>query len=416
MTDTMTRILAFFAFLTLTACTMTQHPIGNPEQPYTPKTAPTVGDILHMPTGHYVNTEAMLAAVVDARIVYVGETHDNPASHRLQLQVLEAVAGNHPQQVSLGMEMFNHEQQPVLDDWIAGTLSEKEFLKQANWYSVWTQDFSYYRDILLYARDHQIPVIGLNISKEFRRKIAMTAIDQLDAETRDKLPEMDFADPYQKAMAEAIFAGHSNGSKMLDSFLRVQTLWDEAMAETIVQELTTRDAGQRMVVMAGGNHVRYGFGIPRRVHRRLPTSYLLVGNRELEIPVEKQESLMDVDLPHLPMPPYDYLAYTKYESLPGKRVKLGVRMNDESGQVVVENVVISSTADRSGVQAGDVLVSLDGVLLKDNFDLVYEISQRTEGDQAILIVEREQKQLTLNVTFTPLPKTDGLSRGDDHKK
>ena len=55
----------------------------------------------------------MTAAITDARIIYVGETHDNPASHRQELQVLKAVAERYPGQVSLGMEMFNAGHQDV---------------------------------------------------------------------------------------------------------------------------------------------------------------------------------------------------------------------------------------------------------------------------------------------------------------
>ena len=145
--------------LLLTACTMTQQPIGDPEVPYPPKAGVAVGDIVHLPTGTKVSREQMIGAITDARIVYVGETHDNPAAHRLELELLQAVAAKHPGKVSLGMEMFNSEQQPVLDRWVAGKLGEKEFLKEADWYGVWGLDFAYYRDILHYARDHHIPVM-----------------------------------------------------------------------------------------------------------------------------------------------------------------------------------------------------------------------------------------------------------------
>ncbi len=137
---------------------------------------------------------------------------------------------------------------------------------------------------------------------------------------------------------------------MLDGFLRIQTLWDETMAENIARTMAEQGPDHRMVVMAGGNHIRYGFGIPRRVYRRLPTSYILIGSREIAIPAEKQDKLMNVDMPGFPMPPYDYLLYTEYESLPGERVKLGVRMKEAEGKVVVEGVVPNSTADKAGVQ------------------------------------------------------------------
>jgi uncharacterized iron-regulated protein len=403
-------------FISLTACTMTQTPIGNPESPYPPAVEPAVGDIIHLPTGVKVTADQMYAAVSDARIIYVGETHDNPAAHRLELQILEAVLHRHPGQVSLGMEMFNNEQQAVLDDWVAGKLSEKEFLKASDWYGVWSQDFRYYRDILNLARDHRVPVVALNVTRQVRQKVGMNDLADLDEATRAQLPEMDLNDPYQKAMTTAIYADHSHGGKMLDSFLRIQTLWDESMASNVARHMSDKAPGYRMVVMAGGNHVRFGFGIPRRVFRRLPTSYVTVGSREIDIPAAHQDKLMDVDMPRFPMVPYDYLVYTRYESLPGDTVKLGVSMQAADGKVVVVAVVPNSTADKAGVLAGDVVVALDGVSIADSFDLIYEVNQRTSGDRATLTVERSGQTIDLEATFIPLPEADTHGMDNRHKK
>ncbi|MCK4508625.1 MAG: ChaN family lipoprotein [Desulfuromonadales bacterium] len=407
--------ILFLLLFFMTACTMSQQPIGNPEAPYPAIEKPAVGDIYHLHTGVKVTAEQMHAATTDARIVYVGETHDNPAAHRLQLQVLRAMAERYPSQLSLGMETFNTSQQEELDQWVSGELSEKEFLKKSNWFNNWRMDYAYYREILDFAREERIPVIGLNATREMVKKIDRTALDALDEETRKQLPEFDLEDPYQRAMAEAIFADHSSGKAMLDGFLRIQTLWDETMAENIVRAMQDKGSDHRMVVMAGGNHVRYGFGIPRRVYRRLPTSYLLIGSREIVIPEEKQDKLMNVDMPRFPMPPYDYQVYTEYESLPGERVKLGVRMKEEDGKVIVEAVVPNSTADEAGVLAEDIILSLNEILIEDSFDLVYEVNQRVSGDQVTLAIERDGEQLELDVTFIPLPKPDAHGKGK-HKK
>ena len=407
-------LICTLTFLTLTACTMTQQPIGNPEAPY-PSEKPEVGDIYHLPTGVKVSAEQMQAAIADVRIVYVGETHDNPAAHRLELDVLKAMAERYPGQLSLGMEMFNTSQQEVLDQWTAGELSEKEFLRNSSWFNNWRMDYAYYRDILNYAREHQIPVIGLNATRELVKKVGRNSFESLDEETRAQLPEIDLDDPYQLAMVETIYAVHSSGKAMLDGFLRIQTLWDETMAENVVRVMQEKGSEHRMVVMAGGNHVRYGFGIPRRVYRRLPTSYMLVGSQELVISEDKQDKLMNVEMPRFPMPAYDYLAYTEYESLPGERVKLGVHMKEEDGKVVVEVVVPGSAADQAGILAGDIIVSMGEVVIADSFDLVYEVNQRVSGDQTTLVVEREGEQINLDVTFAPLPKADEHGMGK-HKK
>jgi len=401
-------LLIALALLMLSACTMGRHPLGNPAQPYPLSRPPQVGDFAHLPTGTLVNEMEMLAAVSDARIVYVGETHDNPASHRFELLILQAMADRWPGQVSLGMEMFTRKQQPVLDRWVAGELSEKAFLKEVDWYGGWKMDFALYRDLLTFARDRHIPVIGLNAEKELIKAVGRSALTDLAEEDRDRLPEMDLADPYQNALVKSIYAGHVASDNQLAGFQRVQTLWDETMAESVVNHLLTcLDGSQRMMVVAGGNHIRHGMGIPRRVFRRLPTSYVLVGSDEINIPDNKQDRLMNVQLPDFPMPPYDYVAFVTYEDLPGDRVKLGVRMEDKDGKVVVTDVVPGSTADKGGMQAGDVILALDGDTITENFDLIYAVGQKVKSDKGLLEVERQGERLELDLEFQPLPKMEG---------
>jgi uncharacterized iron-regulated protein len=395
------------ALLALTACSMSQLPLGNPEAPYPPAQPPRVGEILHIPTGTGVTEAQMLAAASDARIVYVGETHDNPAAHRVQLAVLQAMAERWPGQVSLGMEMLTRAEQPVLDRWVAGEFSEKEFLKAADWYTVWSLDFAYYRDLLHFAREQKIPVVGLNAEKALVRAVSQRDLAELDPAERDRLPEMDMSDPYQTAMVEAVFGGHSGGTNQLAGFQRVQTLWDETMAESVVRHLQSfPHDNQRMVVLAGSHHIRYGFGIPRRVFRRLPVSYALIGSEEVEFPEHRLGQRMRVQMPAFPMPPYDYVVFTAYEDLPGDRVKLGVRMEEQDGRVVVLAVVPGSAAERSGVLAGDTLLSLDGEPISENFDLVYAVGQKVRGDRGVLAVERGGEVLQLEVDFQPLPPAE----------
>jgi len=193
------RNLIYSFFLILGGCSYAS-PEWNSEVPYPPPGTPEIGDILHTATGHYINQQELFSSLIRYPLVYVGEQHDNPASHRLQLEILKAMQANHPGRVALGMEMFNNGQQDALNQWVAGELSEKEFLRESRWFENWGSDFELYRELLEFSRDQKIPVIGLNIPKALGRKVSMKPLDKLDDETREQLPEMDMSDPYQRAM------------------------------------------------------------------------------------------------------------------------------------------------------------------------------------------------------------------------
>jgi uncharacterized iron-regulated protein len=395
---------ATLSLLTMTACSHApaKQYMGNPQNPYPLSERPKVGEIVHLPTGVKVSLTRMLDIAADARVVYVGETHDNPASHKLELQTLQGMEERHPGKVALGMEMFTRSQQPVLDRWVAGELDEKAFLKSVKWFDSWKMDFDYYRDLLLYARDHHIPVIALNAEKSLVQAVRSNSLEELTAEQKAQLPEMDLNDPYQRGMTAEMFAGHAHGKMHAEGFGRVQTLWDETMAESAARFLAS-DAGKdrHLVVVAGGNHINHGFGIPRRVFRRIPTSYTLIGGTEIVIAEGKKPELMDVELPEFPMPAYDFLAFLSYDALPKQAVLLGVAFEvAKSGQgLTVTTVAPNSNAERAGVKQGDLLLTLDGVKLADGYDLVYEVKKKKVGDHGLLELERDGKALKLEVTF-----------------
>ena len=153
--------------------------LGDPELPYLPEQDPVVGDILHLPTGLYVDQQQMLDAVVDNRMIYIGETHDNPAAHRFQLMVLKEMAARYPGEMALGLEMMVPAQQAVLDQWLAGELDEPGFLREANWYGVWSADFAHYREIFEFARDNDIAIRGLNAETKLVRAIGEKPDEEL---------------------------------------------------------------------------------------------------------------------------------------------------------------------------------------------------------------------------------------------
>lgn len=390
-------------FLAMTACTPARKQmIGDPENPYPLEIKPRVGDIVHLPTGTLVTAAQMIGIAGDARIVYVGETHDNPASHRLELQVLKGLAERHPGRQVLGMEMFVRSQQPVLDRWVAGELDEKSFLKESRWFENWKMDFAHYRDLLIFARDNKIPIIALNAEKSMLAALRGKSPAELSAEERAKLPEMDLSDPYQRAMAAAIFGGHSHGKMGVEPFIRAQTLWDETMAESVAGYLTSREGRDKhMLVVAGGNHVSYGFGIPRRVFRRFPASYVLIGGKEIVVPADRKGEMMDVTLPQFPMVPYDFLAFIAYEKMAKTGVALGVMVEPAPAGpgLVVKAVMPGSNAEKAGLKQGDLLLAFDGEPLEDNVDLTYAVKQKKSGDLGTLQLKRQEQTLALEVRF-----------------
>lgn len=386
--------------MSLIGCQPATPYLGDPELPYPPDHKPVIGNILHLPTGIYVDQRVMLEQAAHNQVVFVGETHDNPASHRLELEVLQALQQHNPDNVTVAMEMFTPSQQATLDLWTRGKLAEKEFLQRVDWYHNWRMNFAFYRPLLNYCREHKIPILALNAENSLKHKVARTPLAELPEEDQQQLPDMNHSDPYQEAMVQAFFSGHKMGQSMLDGFQRVQTLWDETMAQNLADYLSNEGKERQVLVVAGGNHVRYGFGIPRRLFRRIPVSYLLIGSEELDLPEDKQDRLMAVIKQNYPMRPYDFLTFTKYEDLPNPGVKLGIMLDKTDAGLIVKGVVPDSIAAKQGLQEGDILTQIDNQPLQQPFDLIYELQQKSNGEQVELTLQRDGVTQTKTIHFT----------------
>ncbi|BBO75538.1 hypothetical protein DSCW_29550 [Desulfosarcina widdelii] len=160
-------------------------------------------------------------------IVYVGEFHDNAAHHAAQLAVIQSL-DKRKRPVAVGLEMFQHIEQSVLDAWVAGALSEDEMRRA--FARNWSQDWHLYRDIFLYCRDRSIPMIGLNVPRSITRKVARNGFESLTPEEIGKLPPIvcRVDREYEEFLRRVL--GHHGSESGFRRFCEAQLVWDTAMA------------------------------------------------------------------------------------------------------------------------------------------------------------------------------------------
>lgn len=376
---------------------------GDCDMPYPPAAPLKAEEIIHIPTGLKVSFEGLIDMIGGARLVCIGETHDNLNAHRVEFLVIRELSRRNPGKIAIGMEMFREPDQEVLDRWTKGRMTEREFLKATKWYENWGSDFGYYRDILVFAKENGIDVIALNPPRDLQQEVSRTGLDNLSAPVKAKLPDIGEPDPHQKAIMKSIYGGHMPTPGMFDAFYRVQLLWEETMAVRIFDYLRSpRGEGKRMVILAGGWHVRYGFGIPKKVVRRMPLDYRIIETEEVGGPVDK-ERLMEVDLPHVPLHPSDFVWAVPYEGLEGKRAVMGVRLLGEKDNTVrVEAVTPGSPAEKAGIAKGDHIVSIDGRRVEDATDVLLNVREKKTGEKATVVVRRDGVEKSVEIEFFPM--------------
>jgi uncharacterized iron-regulated protein len=220
-----------------------------------------------------ITRSQLIDQLAHVRVVYVGESHTNPAHHAIQLAVIQALFQASPD-LAVGMEMFDYTYQPVLDRWVAGELDETAFLQQTHWYANWRFDFDLYRDILEYAKEKKIRIVALNVPFHIPPKIRVGGIASLSAEDAGHLPAtIDTSDADHRDYLQKIFSMHAFGGRgNFDFFYEAQCTWEDAMAAKVAEHL----GRGKMVVLAGNGHIIRKFGIPDRAFARNPAPFRTV--------------------------------------------------------------------------------------------------------------------------------------------
>lgn len=159
-------------------------------------------------------------------------------------------------------------------------------------------------------------------------------------------------DEYHRKRIKSIYDVH--GVSKLDDFekfYRIQCLWDETMADTAANYLKGSEGqGKQLIVLAGKGHIRYGFGIPKRLFRRLRESYSTILPVEIEIPENKKHNIMKVKDVQIPLVESDFSWMIDYCDPDSVKVRLGlIVMKSEEG-VQIHTVLENSTADIVGMK------------------------------------------------------------------
>lgn len=108
------------------------------------------------------------------------------------------------------------------------------------------------------------------------------------------------------------------------------------------------------------------------------------------------------------------LRWTGWNKPAEQRGFLGISMSDvENGTrpgTLVVGIVEDTPAERIGLRADDVILSVDGEVLNDSIDLLEIISSRDPGARVRLIVRRQKEDLQIEVELTARPKEPAVIR------
>jgi uncharacterized iron-regulated protein len=228
--------------------------------------------LLNLADGSIESLEEVIPDLKSVKIVFFGEIHTVERIHEAQLKLIKSL---HEAGVSLaiGLEMITHQHQAVLDRWEKGDLKEDAI--RAVFHKDWGFPWELYRDIFSYARDNEIPMIGLNIPASISRQVALKGFSSLSEKQLKQLPPVAciVSPEYQKFIQRAL-GEHAHGSMSFKHFCEAQLLWDSAMAINLI-DFMNKNPERGVVVLTGSGHA-WKLGIPGQVRARTKVSYRVI--------------------------------------------------------------------------------------------------------------------------------------------
>ena len=212
--------------------------------------------------GSELDWAAFVARLSKLDVVFMGETHLDDMTHRVELETLEGLIRETKGKVVLSMEMFERDVQPALDAYCKGEIDEATFLSRSRPWGNYMED---YRPLVEMAKKHGVPVVAANFPAMLRRKLGMggkDAVAKLSEQDRALMPEtiLPASEAYWQRVDRAT-RGHMGGGGQTaeERLYDGQNLWDNAMGDAVGKALATHK-GHVVLHVAGGFHTAYRDG------------------------------------------------------------------------------------------------------------------------------------------------------------
>lgn len=243
--------------------------------------------------------QKMLKELAEADIVFFGELHDNSLNHWLELQVTKDLYKEKKEKLVLGAEMFEADNQTVLNEYLKGFITAKQFETEAK---VWQNYQTDYKPLLDFALKNKLNFVATNIPRRYASMVSKGGLDALNQLSEDAkkniapLPiEVDLTLPaYAEMMKMGGMHGSGGMSISAENITKAQIIKDATMANFILKNWQQE---QCFLHYNGSYHSNNFEGIVWHLKRKNPALKIMTINTveasDIEKPSEKVKNSAD---------------------------------------------------------------------------------------------------------------------------
>jgi uncharacterized iron-regulated protein len=113
-----------------------------------------------------------------ADIVLFGELHNNPICHWMQLELSKNLIHAKGKKIAFGAEMFETDNQAVIDSFLNGLIDEKTFEKNCR---LWPNYHTDYKPLFQLAKDSGLVFVASNVPRKYARLVYGKGLVGLDS-------------------------------------------------------------------------------------------------------------------------------------------------------------------------------------------------------------------------------------------
>ena len=200
--------------------------------------------------GKAIKYEKMLRQLQDADIVLFGELHDNPIAHWLQYELTKDLHKLIGDKLVLGAEMFESDNQLILDEYLSGIIFESKFEAEAR---LWPNYQTDYKPLIDFAWDHDLKFVASNVPRRYASLVnskGFKGLEKLSDEALKLIPPLPIAYDSTLACYHDLLDFDGDGEES-PNFAKAQALKDATMAHFILQNWS---AGNLLLHYHGAYH------------------------------------------------------------------------------------------------------------------------------------------------------------------
>ncbi len=186
--------------------------------------------------GEKASVSDLLKQASEADVFFFGELHNNPIAHWMQLELTKALHQSKEGKITLGAEMFESDNQILIDEYFAGYIRQKDFEDETR---LWNNYATDYKPLVEFAKNNQLNFIATNVPRRYANlvyRLGFEGLESLNEMGRSFIAPLPVLyDPEVPCYKNMLTMMGGHGGEGAENFPKAQAIKDATMAHFILK-------------------------------------------------------------------------------------------------------------------------------------------------------------------------------------